>query len=361
MSDDLAKFLFLGVAILVVFVGSRGTLYRDRESGQFSGLSARTGLSASVVGEVPFFILEPPQADVAAQAEGERAVQRGLSQREAVEPVLVPVEPILPSREVAIGSVDGVVGPSGFSRSGNEQAPAQKAQVTLVADLLTGEIFFELAPQKRWPLASITKLVSAAVISGNFLMHESAAISVDDFLLGAGSGGFTEGERYSFRDLISAILVSSSNVAAETSARSLGRGAFIRKMNDLVFQWGMRETYLDDPTGLSVSSQSTARDILVLAKNIYERYPTVFELTRSRSFEITEINSGKKVIINSTNLFAGQDYFVGGKTGYTDEASGNLLSVFSYKNRPIVIVVLGTDDRFGETEKLFNWFKRNYR
>ena len=36
--------------------------------------------------------------------------------------------------------------------------------------------------------------------------------------------------------------------------------------------------------------------------------------------------------------------FIGGKTGYTDQADGNLLSVFSYEGHPIVIIVLGTSD-----------------
>jgi D-alanyl-D-alanine carboxypeptidase len=51
---------------------------------------------------------------------------------------------------------------------------------------------------------------------------------------------------------------------------------------------------------------------------------------------------------------------MGGKTGYTDEASGNLVSIFSYGRRAVMVIVLGTSDRFGETEKLITWFKNAF-
>ena len=58
---------------------------------------------------------------------------------------------------------------------------------------------------------------------------------------------------------------------------------------------------------------------------------------------------------------AGQAGFIGGKTGHTTEASGNLLSIFDYHNHPVLIVVMGTTDRFGDTTKLLSWFKSNFK
>ena len=56
----------------------------------------------------------------------------------------------------------------------------------------------------------------------------------------------------------------------------------------------------------------------------------------------------------TTNEFAGTAAFLGGKTGYTDEAQGNLVSLFSMRGTPVVIVVLGSADRFGETRTLLD-------
>ena len=53
---------------------------------------------------------------------------------------------------------------------------------------------------------------------------------------------------------------------------------------------------------------------------------------------------------------------MGGKTGFTEKAGGCFLSVFKInENQKIITVVLGSDDRFGETEKLINWVQKAYR
>jgi D-alanyl-D-alanine carboxypeptidase len=66
--------------------------------------------------------------------------------------------------------------------------------------------------------------------------------------------------------------------------------------------------------------------------------------------------------VKSINDFAGNADFIGGKTGYTDQADGNLLSIFEYGGRPIFIMVLGINDgvRFNATQQLYDWFKTNF-
>lgn len=58
------------------------------------------------------------------------------------------------------------------------------------------------------------------------------------------------------------------------------------------------------------------------------------------------------------NEFAGQDYFVGGKTGFIDQSEGNLISIFKHNGKKYLIIVLGTADRFGQTRALYGWLKQ---
>jgi D-alanyl-D-alanine endopeptidase (penicillin-binding protein 7) len=153
----------------------------------------------------------------------------------------------------------------------------------------------------------------------------------------------------------------SSNVAAEAIADTYGYNNFIAEMNARAAAWGMTNTFFDDPSGLSASNQSTADDFLKLAQIIYNRYPEILETTENQQVYITEQNTGKKVLVKTINDFAGDPDFIGGKTGHTAQADGNLFSVFRYDNHPLFIVVLGTSDRFIDTEKLFAWFKANYK
>ena len=59
------------------------------------------------------------------------------------------------------------------------------------------------------------------------------------------------------------------------------------------------------------------------------------------------------------NVFAGEKEFLGGKTGYTDEASGNLISLFRLNSQPLFIAVFGSENRFADTRILYDWTKNN--
>ena len=245
---------------------------------------------------------------------------------------------------------------------GSRTPPDLQARAALIADLQSGEIYFEKNGAGRWPLASITKLVTAVYATAH--IGKDQLVSVDASLLDPFDAEFSSSSilsgEYTVRDLFYALLLPSSNIAAEVLARSFGREQFLSGMNVLAAEWGALSTHFDDPSGLSPANQSTARDILKIAQAIYAEYPEIFKITRKPKFTITERTSSKRQLIANINLFAGKPDFIGGKTGYTDEADVNLISIFSDGGRPVYIVILGTDDRFGETEKLLAWFKASY-
>lgn len=381
--DNFYKFLFLGVMILVVFFANRGIVYK-----QVANVSQPGIASNATSGEPPIFILEPPQAEaedvsaVAVDTKQQSSTISALSESGSASYNYKVSSP----RESSLGgtlSSAGAVGRSVFRRVRDGQPPALQARAALVADLASGEKFFSLEPTRRWPMASLTKLVSAAVVSRNILLHQSTTLIAADFSIDDSEDGFKAGDRYAAGDLMLAMLLKSNNESAEALARLYrptpgggvgGRAEFVAAMNNLARAWGLRYTHFDDPTGLSTSNQSTAGELLELAVNVYKQHPEILEITRRGFAPVTELNSGKSFIISNINLFAdwacppsgdAKDIdrrvcFLGGKTGYTDEANGNLLSVFSYKRQPIVIIVLGTPDRFGETELLLNWFIRNF-
>ena len=134
-------------------------------------------------------------------------------------------------------------------------------------------------------------------------------------------------------------------------------------MNARAASWGMTNTHYDDPSGLSAGNESTPDDLLKLAQKIYTNYPQILQITRTPEVTLTEISTGKKIVVKSINDFAGRPDFIGGKTGYTDEADGNLLSIFNYENRPLLVIVMGTsdDDRFDNTLALYNWFVQDFK
>lgn len=323
--------------------------------------------------EPPYFLLEPPRkssreiiggTSSAAEAVVRKtdsvlrqladAVGRGNNQAPAAY-----TEKTSPqSPEAAVASLEAQEMPP-FYRKGGGPPPTIGVKSAAIADIETGSILWSLNPDMRWPLASITKLMSAVVVSRNMPLNQSTTMAIADFPDDS-SNDMKPGDNFTIGDLRSAMLVESNNEAANAIANFYGYGNFVAAMNAKAKEWGLGDTYYDGPIGLSAANQSTANNLVGLAKHIYAQYPEVFQLTKTKSVDIAELNSGRKIAVNNINFFAGEDDFLGGKTGYTDEAHGNLLSLFSYKKRPILVIVLGTDDRFGDTTKLLSWFEDNF-
>jgi D-alanyl-D-alanine carboxypeptidase (penicillin-binding protein 5/6) len=151
-------------------------------------------------------------------------------------------------------------------------------------------------------------------------------------------------------------------VAAQAMADYIGTAQFMNEMNARATQWGMTNTYFADPSGISAANESSAKDLMTLAQHIYASYPQVLALTDTPTATITELNSGRHIVIKSINTFAGAPGFVGGKTGNTDQAGGNLLSIFNDNDTPVIVIVLGAPALpFIDTSELYSWYKVNYK
>lgn len=249
---------------------------------------------------------------------------------------------------------------SGFLKVGEDSPPKLQAKAALLAGLDTGEVYYELNPSMRWPLASVTKLASVAVGMDFLDRSQEVQMTEEDFEPALNSYVLQAGGRYQVSDLLWAMLLGSSNEAANALARVHGHSNFVEAMNVKAERWGLKETHFDDPTGISISNQSNLYDLKEMVASIFEVYPDIFKMTTRSEWTIHDLNGNIFSKVFSNNDFAGRADFLGGKTGYTEESIGNLVSLFSYQDRPVMIIVLGTPDRFGETRLLYNWFRENY-
>ena len=259
--------------------------------------------------------------------------------------------------------------PSVFTKTGNAAAPGVSASAYLVADLTTGAVFASKNPESRWPTASLTKLMTATIVEDEFTSSTRITITEPMFAVDpTDETTLAVNGTYTVADLLPVMLLPSSNVAAQAFADFYGAANFVGEMNARAAQWGMKDSYFVDPSGLSAGDESTADDFLTLAQVIYNKYPEIFAITRTPQVYITEQNSGKQILVKSINDYAGDADFVGGKTGNTPQANGNLLSVFRYDGHPFIIIVLGSSDgeaslpaAFSDTNALAYWFKANFK
>lgn len=240
--------------------------------------------------------------------------------------------------------------------------PAITARAALVKELKTETKLFEKDGLKRWPLASLTKLMTAVVARENFRPSQRVILSAAAVESVGSAGDFRSGEIFRAEDLINAALVISSNDAAAALSDFYGAREFLEQMKVKAAAIKMNDTVFFDPTGLSVLNQAVIADLEKLVAYIAKNHPAIFEITARPQITITELNSGQDRRLSNNNRFAGRPEFLGGKTGYLEDADGNLISLFTdaERKKQFLIIVLGASDRFEETEKLYQWAKLNF-
>ncbi len=219
---------------------------------------------------------------------------------------------------------------------------------------LYGDDIFVLNSDKKWPIASITKLMTAVIVKEQMNLNGIINLNIasDDKKNPLSSGD------YKAKDLLKAMLLVSSNESANALADHYGRNNFVYKMNERAKSAKMSDTAFADPSGISARNLSTVEDLKKLVKFIWRTYPEIFEISKKPNDTVYNLKLDQKKKLTNINLFAGRADFLGGKTGQIPESGGNLISIFNV-NGPRIIIVLGTENRFNETEKILKQLNGN--
>ena len=242
------------------------------------------------------------------------------------------------------------------SLTGFKKETSLKSRTALIKYIDYNFNLFAFNSQKRWPIASVSKLMTSVITLEKIGDEKEITISAAAVSTEGTTGGFKAGEIFKAEDLIKAMMVVSSNDAAVALAENYGKENFAGMMNQKAKELGMNDTYYEESTGLSFLNQSTADDLTKLAAYIYNNHPQILEVSRQKQVEITELKSKKSRKLLNINRFAGSPDFIGGKTGYIDESGRNLVAFFSKDNQIILTVVLGAENAFDETKKMLNCY-----
>lgn len=227
-----------------------------------------------------------------------------------------------------------------------------------VADIKTGERIMEKNSGEAFPIASVSKLMTAIVAHEHMDPQKVVVVSRDSYNAYGAQGELLPGEKIKLGDLMYPLLMESSNDAAEVIAESYGRPEFMALMNKKAAELGMTDTYYEDPSGLDAKNTSSAEDQFKLLKYIKEKAPFLLDMTRVRQFEILKHKWFNK------NRFLNSEIFIGGKNGYIDESLWTTASLFEVTlakggKRQIGIVELKSTDREGDAFKIINFLQKN--
>jgi serine-type D-Ala-D-Ala endopeptidase (penicillin-binding protein 7) len=242
-----------------------------------------------------------------------------------------------------------------------------KSSVALVVDQQTNEVLYSKNDKAVLPIASLTKLMTGLLIGEAHLpMDESITITSDDVDTEKHSSSRLQvGSVLTRGELLHLALMSSENRAAHALARTSpgGLASFVAQMNAKAHTLGMTDTVYVEPTGLSSSNRSSARDLVKLV-DVAHQHPLLRELTTSPGFEV---DVGRRTLqFNNTNrLVKNPTWDIGlQKTGYISEAGRCLVMQASIAGRNLIMVFLdsaGKLTRFADAERVRHWIQTTDR
>ncbi len=237
-----------------------------------------------------------------------------------------------------------------------------KSSVAFVVDQDTNEVLFKKNESAVLPIASITKLMTAIVISeANLPMDEMIMVTNED-VRHASFSRLRAGTTMTRRDMLHLALMSSENRAAYALGRTYpdGMDEFMRLMNAKAVALGMTNTHYVEPTGLSSDNRSTAEDLAKLVA-FASQNPIVSEFSTSHGYQLA---TGKRTMqfVNTNRLTSNPNWEIEvQKTGYITAAGRCLVMQAKVAGRKLVMVFLdsmGKYSRLGDAERVKAWVER---
>ncbi len=240
------------------------------------------------------------------------------------------------------------------------------AEAAIAFDVDSDVILFDKNVKERKPIASLTKLMTAIVALENAQLDEVVTISKNAIDTEGCFCNFRVGEQLSLESVLHIMLLRSDNDASVALAEHIGGTAenFVAMMNQKAADLGMNDTFFSCSNGLDDNENfSTAYDMAQLADYALKK-PLLWDILRIQEEVVSSSDGLLQHHLKSTNkLLKYSADVLGGKTGYTEGAGECLLLVVQNpeNGRRIVSVVLNSQDRFMDSQKLFEWVFANYR
>ena len=267
----------------------------------------------------------------------------------------------LPRHESKIFPPNPVLAASSSLPAGRQDFPILSAQGALAVDLDSGVSLYEKNPDTKLLPASTTKIVTGLVALDSYPLDQIVTIGRKNVV--GQKMGLYQGEQISVENLLYGLLVYSANDAAEALAMNYpgGYDAFIVAMNAKAKNLSMINSNFQNPVGLDGLNQVTTAQDLIRASEVAMRMPEFAKIVGTKSISFTDVSGKIKYNLKNINELLGVvPGVLGIKTGWTENARENLVTYIERDGHKVMIAVLGSQDRFGETKELIDWIFVNY-
>jgi len=242
------------------------------------------------------------------------------------------------------------------------------ADFALIMDYDTGAILFEKDADTPTAPASMSKLMTAAIVfeklkSGDLALDDKFAVSEKAWRMGGSKMWVRVDTEIELKNLLRGVIVQSGNDACIVIAENISgsEDAFAELMNRKAREWGMNNSSFANATGWPhPDHKMSMRDLALLTQKIIKEYPEYYAIFNEREFSWEKINQP-----NRNPLLSAYEGADGLKTGHTEESGYGLVGSAVNKGSRRIVVINGltsSKDRSNESRRLmraaFNDFER---
>lgn len=247
---------------------------------------------------------------------------------------------------------------------GADPIPEITANSAIVMEKNKGVFLYAKNPEIELPPASTVKLMTALVTLDLYDMEDTLSVPEYCTLVEGTKAYLPSGGEFMVRDLLYSMLVGSAGDAAcVISNGKISEDEFVSLMNNKAVGIGLNSTVFSNPIGLdniNGGNYSTVSDLYSLA--VYATLaPEIRDAVSRKEYIFNSVDGEYENHLYNTNRFLWEvPNTVGIKTGTTEGAGEVLIYEYDDEIKDIVIVVMGSTDRFSDTMKILNWSLANY-
>ncbi len=219
------------------------------------------------------------------------------------------------------------------------------AEYALIMDYRTGEILYEKNARTPTSPASMSKLLTVAIVferlkNGSLKLTDEFDVSEKAWREREGSSMWVRvGDSIPVLDLLRGIIVQSGNDACIVVAENISGSeeAFVQLMNQKAHEWGLNDSTFGNPHGKpDPNHKMSMRDLGVLTRKIISEYGEYYALFAEREFTWEKIQQANRNPI--LDMVEGAD---GLKTGHTEESGYGLVGSAAQNGERRIVVVNG--------------------
>lgn len=251
--------------------------------------------------------------------------------------------------------------------------PIVSAESAILMEADTGTILYAKNIHEHLYPASITKVLTCLLAAENCTMDEMVTFSaeaINSVPSDGSNAGIDAGQQLSIEDSLKCILIASANEVASGVAEHVGGSIpeFVNMMNARAKELGCVDSHFANANGLHDENHYTSAYDMALITREFFKNELLAKIAGTRQLHLYPSQyQPDEIWVNNTNAIIKNEipyeYYVGGKTGYTDPAHSTLVSCAEKDGMRLICVVLKEDApaQYQDTISLFQYGFQSFK